>query len=281
MVDGRFKGKFIVSDIDGTFLGKGSRVVPENIEAIKYFEAEGGLFTLASGRMHINAAAVIPGLDGLLNAPAIMANGTYLYDFSRGETLAYTPMDIKLTAEVLSLVRREYPNTGIRVSTLEGFVTDSLSGLIKKDLENTYITNVTVIPYGQWSDSGSEWLKVVVRDEPEVLDEIRAMLESRYPGAFEYGKSSPRFFEFQSAGCTKASMLSSLKALTARELGGVPRVYACGDFENDIAMLRAADVAICPENALDCVKAIADACLCNCDNGLIAALIAKIAEGEL
>lgn len=281
MIEGKFKGIMIVSDIDGTFLGKGSRVVPENVDAINRFKAEGGLFTLASGRMHINAAAVIPGLSGLLNAPAIMANGTYLYDFSRGETLAHTPMDKALTAEVLRLVRREYPNTGIRVSTLEGFVTDSLSGLIKKDLESTYITNVTVIPYGQWSDDGSEWLKVVIRDEPEVLDGMRAMLESRYPDAFEYSKSSPRFFEFQSAGCTKAAMLSSLKALTARELGSVPRVYACGDFENDIAMLGAADVAICPENALDCVKAIADACLCHCDDGLIAALIAEIAEGKL
>ena len=32
--------RLIVSDIDGTFLGKSSRMVPENLEAIEYFKKD-------------------------------------------------------------------------------------------------------------------------------------------------------------------------------------------------------------------------------------------------
>ena len=37
---GKFDGIIIASDIDGTFLGKKGRMVPENLEAIEYFKKE-------------------------------------------------------------------------------------------------------------------------------------------------------------------------------------------------------------------------------------------------
>ena len=39
---GLFDGVIIVSDIDGTFLGRGGRLVPENLEKIRYFQERGG-----------------------------------------------------------------------------------------------------------------------------------------------------------------------------------------------------------------------------------------------
>jgi hydroxymethylpyrimidine pyrophosphatase-like HAD family hydrolase len=58
-------------------------------------------------------------------------------------------------------------------------------------------------------------------------------------------------------------------------------VIACGDFENDTEMLKAADVAVAPENALDSVKEVADLVLCHCQEGLIADVIERIERGEI
>ena len=50
-------------------------------------------------------------------------------------------------------------------------------------------------------------------------------------------------------------------------------LYACGDNNNDEAMLKAADVAVCPANATNEVKAICHKCLCSNNEGVIADLI--------
>jgi len=78
---GKFDNIAILTDLDKTFLADGAKVVQRNIEAIEYFKSEGGLFTLATGRMHFNLDAIVPNVDKLVNAPAVMCNGTYFYDF--------------------------------------------------------------------------------------------------------------------------------------------------------------------------------------------------------
>ena len=169
---------------------------------------------------------------------------------------------------------------GIRVSTLTGFVTDRLTGFIKKDLA-PYPNTVRVITDGVWCSKDEVWLKIVFRDEAQVLEDVRAGLEKRFPGAFEYGKSAMRYLEIQMSGCNKASMLVKLRKLAEYKLGRKVTVCACGDYENDLAMLGAADISACPENAIDKVKNIADLCLCHCDKGFIAALIDRLGEKEL
>jgi hydroxymethylpyrimidine pyrophosphatase-like HAD family hydrolase len=47
---GKFDGILLLSDLDGTLLS-GTRVIsPENLEALRYFMAEGGRFSVATGR---------------------------------------------------------------------------------------------------------------------------------------------------------------------------------------------------------------------------------------
>ena len=77
---GRFDDILIVSDIDGTFLGKGSRLVSENLEAIEYFKREGGSFTVATGREHFLVPPSIPEIASIINIPLIACNGAYIYD---------------------------------------------------------------------------------------------------------------------------------------------------------------------------------------------------------
>ena len=83
--------------------------------------------------------------------------------------------------------------------------------------------------------------------------------------------------EIQHPGVNKALGLQKLK----KHLNGAKKrtIIACGDFDNDIEMLQAADVAICPENALDGVKTVSHHVLGHCKNGLIADVIEAIEKG--
>ena len=56
---------------------------------------------------------------------------------------------------------------------------------------------------------------------------------------------------------------------------GIEALTVCciGDFENDIDMLRHADIAFCPENAIDSVKQLSRHILCHHDSGAVADMI--------
>jgi hydroxymethylpyrimidine pyrophosphatase-like HAD family hydrolase len=49
-----------------------------------------------------------------------------------------------------------------------------------------------------------------------------------------------------------------------------------GDYENDLALLSAADVAVCPKGSHEAVRKICDMELCSNDDGVIADLIEKL-----
>ena len=101
---------------------------------------------------------------------------------------------------------------------------------------------------------------------------MEASLMQNFPDVFEYNRSRPTTLELQMKGTNKASLLPAYRDFLAKN-GENRRVYMCGDYENDEVMLRAADVAVCPANALPSIKAICNHCFCSNDDGVIADLI--------
>ena len=99
----KFEGIVIASDLDGTFLADGEKFVERNLDAIKYFKSEGGLFTIATGRDWFFAAKACPELLELCNAPMIACNGSYICDITSGEIGAVTEFD---SHEALYAVRK-------------------------------------------------------------------------------------------------------------------------------------------------------------------------------
>ena len=57
------------------------------------------------------------------------------------------------------------------------------------------------------------------------------------------------------------------------------KVYCIGDYENDIDMLKNADKAFCPSNAIDEVKSLCQHILCDHDEGALADMIELIENG--
>ena len=275
-----FSRYLIVTDLDGTFFGRGARLVEANLEAITAFKAGGGHVTAGTGRIPTNIRKDIPLCGELFNAPAVTANGAFIYDLTADELLHSTPMDAEAVLAAARLVESLNPRVGMRVSTGKSFLVnrDRLNDAILRDIGDPEAYEGEVLPLSQWRMEGAKWYKMVFRGEPEDLLSVRPAVEAAFGDTFEYSVSSPRFFELQRKGCTKATGLRYVANRLAEELGHPVVTVAVGDQENDLPMLMAADIAACPENAVDSVKAVCSLHLCHHDEGCIADLIRRLAN---
>ena len=268
----------IVTDLDGTFFGRGARLVEENLTAMAAFKAAGGHITAGTGRIPANIRKDIPLCGELFNAPAVTANGAFIYDLTADVCLHSTPMDAEATLEAAKLVEALNPRVGMRVSTGRSFLVnrDRINDAILRDIGDPDAYEGDVLPLSEWKTEGATWYKMVFRGEPEELLSIRPAVEAAFGDTFEYSVSSPRFFELQRKGCTKATGLRYVAKRLAEELGHPVITVAVGDQENDLPMLMAADIAACPENAVEAVKAVCSLHLCHHDEGCIADLIGRL-----
>ena len=267
---GKFDGIVILTDLDGTFLSSTSGVVERNIRAIEYFKSEGGRFSLATGRMHYNLESLIPHVDSLTNAPAILCNGTYLYDFASGTIVAEQFMDADLALAAALYVHENFTDIRLRVSRHEGYLLFEEDVYSLHELLGYGIDTYEVMPAAEWN--GSRWYKMVLSGTAERVNALEAALKQQFPGVFEYNRSRATSLELQMKGTNKASLLNELRHVLQHD-GRPCRIYVCGDYENDRAILEAADVAVCPDNALPEIKAICRLCLCSNDDGVVADLV--------
>ena len=272
----------IVTDLDGTFFGKHGSPIERNLEAVERLKAQGGHFTVATGRTNLNLKHKWRDAASLVNAPIVGCNGAMLYDLRTDEMIDGRLMNREHVMELIDLMVSEFPDLGARLSVEDGFLSSpgqrERCPEVNRDLERVAPAKVYTLPEDEWL-SIKDWYKVVVRGEIERTDEFRAAAEARWRDRFVTSKSGAAYLEFQAPNTTKATMLTALREYVEREVGKPVRLYACGDYENDLTMLAAADVAVCPTNALDCVKAVSDHCLCHHTEGLIASLIELIEEG--
>lgn len=78
---GRFDGVMILTDMDGTLLNSQRQLSRGNQEAARYFMEQGGLFSVATGRAKRAMEYFMPELT--INAPAVLFNGSVVYDFEK------------------------------------------------------------------------------------------------------------------------------------------------------------------------------------------------------
>ena len=101
---GKFDGVLIASDFDNTMVytegalrsgGPVPAISRENRDAIEYFMAQGGTFSVATGRALPSFASVMDGVP--MNGPTVLFNGAAIYDFPAGRYLrtAFLPECIR------------------------------------------------------------------------------------------------------------------------------------------------------------------------------------------
>jgi len=272
----KFKGKILVSDLDGTLLDKRKRISTENAAAIKRFREGGGLFTLATGRMF---RAVEHYLEYItLDLPALVFNGAAIYDFYSGEILwrQYLPEEIyKIARKVLD----EFPGIGLEV-----LKDDKLFVVRKNDEVDEHIHREGVYP--SFASSPEElrgsWFKILLAWKPSRLKQVEYFLgKLREEGTikFRYVYSEPQFLEILDESVTKGSALKRLLSMFGyhRE-----QVIAVGDNQNDLEMIKTAGTGIAVGNAHeDLKKAAGFVCTSDNENSAIAEIVELIEKGVL
>ncbi len=256
----KFENKMIITDLDATFGSPVTGPAVGNVDAVKYFTENGGIFTVASGRVP-SSMSMWQEVKSIVNAPTILCNGAFCYNFSKDTLTDEMVLRQDKAIEIVRTVLSDYPKISMRccLGAVENRLVDDE---ILEDFKN--------------------WTRVSFDGEKDTLDELRAYLEPIYSGDFAFMKACDTILEFQAPEATKGQAIDRLKSRLKAEgrITDSVTVYAVGDFENDLDMLSRADVACCPENAIDSVKAVSQIHLCHYTEGAIADLIYRIENGK-
>ncbi|MCH5206597.1 MAG: HAD-IIB family hydrolase [Oscillospiraceae bacterium] len=260
-----FSRVIFMTDLDGTLFTDDKRILDKDMRAIERFRAGGGMFTVATGRGYSMTKRAADELA--LDIPAVLYNGAGVYDFTGDRFLWQCEIGPQAREYIRRLAELFPEVVGIEVLHKRAVFVPYLN-----DAEREHLDMENVIPDLRPLDEIPEggWLKFVIAARPEVLDEVEKAVVREGFGQAQWVRSSPVYFECLPKGVDKSRGFSELiRLLKAEERFTV----AAGDYNNDTAMIRKADLGCSVASALDSVKAAADLVVCDNNSGAISEII--------
>lgn len=264
---GIFSGCLLASDFDAT-LTNSKGVVPEEVkEALRYYTANGGLFTVCTGRtkqgFHAYSADMI-------NAPVLLANGAMAYNYENGKIVVLHGIE-KDSIDTIRYIKDNFPGIGI-----EFYGADFKSYVINPDERNKRHFEFQFIDYTVVDDVYEDNLpavKVMVSVGRDRCEEFQRFLDSAPMGNLKYIPQYGDFIEIISKDTDKGKGLLELA-----DACGIShdRVFSIGDGANDVAMLKAAYIGFVPENGCDLAKQAGDVIVKSNDEFAVADAISRI-----
>lgn len=278
---GKFTGLLLASDYDNTltYTEEALRlcrpmppVSKANQAAIRYFMAEGGIFSVATGRAKPAFEAVADGVP--MNGPTVLFNGAAIYDFSTGKYLCEAFLLETARAHIAQTIR-ELPFAAVELY----HDNNDIHALQPNDVtrRHLHVTHSPTVIVDSMEQVPSPISKALFSTEPAhqaaLLDYLRGQ---GWYGDYEIVASSESLVELTARGANKGGMVRRLAALLHIPQANVACV---GDHANDISMLTWAGMAFAPANALPEVRALPCVrTLPDCREDAIAALIAVLDE---
>jgi Cof subfamily protein (haloacid dehalogenase superfamily) len=245
--------ELVAIDMDGTLLDPGHKLTPRVKQAIAQARALGVHIVLTSGRPVPGLAPFLQelGIDGD-DDYCIACNGGLVQRIGPRETVVEYPLsfddfvyceqvarEIGVHFQALDAQRMYTPNQDISIYTVAD------SHLSRMPLSYRRVADM---------DPRMSFIKLMMIDEPEVLDAAIARLPAALTERFAVLKSAPFFLEVFDRRAGKGPSLQKL----AEHLGiDRANVMAIGDQENDLTMLQYAGTSVAMGNAIDAVKATA------------------------
>lgn len=269
-----FSDVLLTVDFDRTMTGPDSKIPQRNLDAVAFFTANGGTFTINTGR---SVASFQKHLGKVpVNAPILMYNGSARWE--NGKLTKLKLLDMELW-ETVRIIRKEFPHMNLEIQGAD------LHYLI--DPEPAYVAFYDALKWGyriakEGEDLGP-FLKFALAGTPRsksvatlfdisetedtAFDAAQERILELWDGKVEVYRAAPRIIDVHAKGVSKIAAARQLQ----QELG--KKILVCaGDAENDIPMLEGADYAFTPADGV-----VADRFpnVCNCADGAIADIIYK------
>lgn len=272
----RFSDILLTVDFDRTLTAPDSTIPERNIAAIRDFIAQGGAFTVNTGRsvpMFRRYMDEIP-----VNAPFLLYNGSGAYDPGEGELTLCRPIALDLW-DTLDKIHRRFPGLNLEIQGVTAHYSYGKDPAWDRFYESMGCAHETARRDGDMGPFLKLSLFGPVREEnvahlfqgtPEelrALDEAEDWLRREFGGAVEVFRAGARIIDIHAKGVSKLNAARALQARLGRKL-----LVCVGDGENDVPMLEGADYAFCPA---DGVVASRFSNVCPCGEGAVADVIYK------
>lgn len=272
-----FSDVLLTVDFDRTLTAPDSTVPARNIEAIRYFIDNGGAFTVNTGRSVPMAAKNIIGVVPV-NVPLLLYNGSAAYDTKTGTLTQLCPIDLDRDS-VIREVMAAFPDLNVEQQGVNAHYLFQKNGIWEAfcdaqpcanqhgELGQDYGPFLKLALYGQIRETTVAQFYEGTAEEMERMDEAVRWLKEKYGEKIEIFLAAPRIIDIHAKGVSKLDAARKLQKTLNRKL-----LVCVGDAENDVPMLRGADFAYCPADAI-----LADRFenVCNCAEGAVADVIYK------
>lgn len=269
-----FSDILLTVDYDRTLTGPDSTIPRRNIEAIEYFIAHGGAFTVNTGR---SLPMARPFLDLVpTSAPLLLYNGSGAYDPVSGSFTQAYPIDLDPKAFV-SLLLELFPDLVVEIQAMDAHYAFRKNWDWEKFSENGgcawgYLdTDHIPAPFlkvslngdcsGHTSASMYDATDAEVQRMRDAIDTVHRL----YGDKVEAFHSVPKIVDIHARGVSKRKAARDLQKAMGRKI-----LVCVGDGHNDRYMLEGADHAFCPRDGALADRFPND---CECGSGAVADVI--------
>jgi HAD-superfamily hydrolase, subfamily IIB len=233
----KFEGYLLVSDMDGTLIDNDGKISAKNINAINRFVEQGGIFTIATGRMLESAKRYLHLID--INIPVILYNGTKIHDYTKEETI----YELFLEDEIKNIIRKVKEK-------------DISLGIEIYCEENVYIFNPCRfttrfaptrsdvhynISESLWNKN---WTKILILGEENQIDRLEENFISIF-GQANLVRSGENYLELLPQSTSKGHALERLCKMLNIDIS---KAISVGDNMNDYEMLKRSGYGFCVAN---------------------------------
>lgn len=268
-----FSDILLTVDYDRTLTAPDSTIPARNLEAIRYFMANGGAFTVNTGRSVPMARGFFDTIP--VNAPFLLYNGSAAWE--NGALKLCHPIEMDMW-DTIHTLRETFPDLTVEVQGVDAHYRfrehhpawDAFSAhnhcAHARAVEGQDLGPFLKFSlYGELRDVTVASLFEASEEEMRRMDAAEAQINAMFGDKVTAFRAANRIIDVHAKGVSKIRAARELQKRMGRKY-----LVCVGDAENDVPMLAGADFAFCPADGI-----VADRFenVCKCADGAVADVI--------
>lgn len=241
--------KLVVTDIDGTLIDSSEKIPPQLAATVKKCRENGIRFAVSTGRTKELAEPIIKELG--ITDPCVIANGACIVQ--ENQYLAAHDFSVLPILRYIGQADRDGLTVTLTDEKGERAIRETDYVRYHQSIGNRFKEPIDL--------DGTDWYKARFQ-KVMFMDENKTGKIHNYQKEMENFKElywvttySDAAVELGPKGCNKATGVKELAGLLGVSMD---EIMACGDFSNDLEMIRVAGVGVAVNNAIDELKEAAD-----------------------